>query len=120
MLGIPDSIKEPKYECGFHSEEEQGKKFYQYYYGSMNFILSDSEADIEKIFFDDSQELLLNEFPINNKTEFDEIVKQLNIKVSIRSDKTLLTFYPKGGYDEHYYLKFENEKLIIFEIWTPC
>jgi len=120
ILGSPDSINEPKYECGFHSEDEQGERFYQYFYGSMNFILSDSESDIERILFDDTQELLVYGFRINSETTFEEIINHFGIRNNDYPNKNTLTFLPKGGYDEQYYFIFENEKVVEFEIWTPC
>jgi len=120
LIGQPDSISEPNYECGFHSTAEQGRKFYQYYYGSMNFILSDKGADIERISFDKTQEIQINDLRVHHKTTFDEIVKLMNLKIAPNANPSFLIIHPKGAYDEHYELEFKEGKLIQFSIWTPC
>ena len=118
-LGQPDSIIEPKYECGAYSEDWQGIKFYQYFYGNMNFIVYEDNAEIEKIEFVKNEEIQINGKLLNGTMTYHEITGILGVQPSTKKNNLIL-FFPKEGLDEHYSLDFVEGKLMKFEVWTPC
>lgn len=121
IMGKPDSIIEPKYECGAFSEDWVGIPFYQYFYDEMNFIIYEKKGEIENIEFIDSYSLDLGEVFINNQMTFDEICRLLKIELpSSNFLKNRIILYPKEELDENYILEFNNEKLYKFNRFDPC
>lgn len=119
QMGAPDSIVRPMYECGFYSEEEQGRIFYQYFYDKLNFIVYDGRAELEFVTFEKGDQIIISNVMIEGGMSFEEIGKRLNFEVTENTSKTIITI-ETYGLDEHYYLHFIDEKLIKFERWTPC
>ena len=119
MMGTPDSIVRPMYECGFYSEDEQGSEFYQYFYGKLNFMVYEGKAELEFVEFEAGDQIILNEVVLTAGMSFDEMAASLGLEITENTAKTNLTI-ETIGLDEHYYLKFKDEKLHKFERWTPC
>jgi len=121
IMGQADSIVDPNYECGFFSSEEQGEKFHQHFYGNMNFIVSKEKAELEQINFVGGQQMMtINEIEINHTTRYSELAKRLALPKAKEVKTIKIICEPRGGYDEHYTLTFENNLATAFEIWTPC
>lgn len=120
VMGKPDSIIEPKYECGIFSEDWQGVKFYQYFYGEMNYIVSEGQAEIERIIFDKNTILFINGIELNSKMTFDEVIKALKIMRIDTKNKSIIEIHPKRIPDEYFYLKFKDDKLFQFDRYAPC
>jgi len=77
ILGEPDSIVNPHYECGGFSEDWQRKLFLQYYYGSLVFIGNEEDYQIEFIHFDKDTTISVYYKGIifNSKTRIEEMEK---------------------------------------------
>ncbi|WP_167617952.1 hypothetical protein [Maribellus sediminis] len=127
-LGKPDSIVNPKYECGGFSEDWQGEVFLQYFYGSLNFIGSNDEYQIERIDFTKCKSIKI-EYKgrlINYKTEisvfkelFPKSFKNRNVKNGDSSFESM-TLLPSILSDDKVFLSFKNGILIGLEYWSPC
>ncbi|MEZ4990845.1 MAG: hypothetical protein R2824_10555 [Saprospiraceae bacterium] len=121
LMGKPDSIVEPKYECGPFSEDSQGMKFYQYYYGGMNFIVYQALAEIQNINFSGYEVLKISGKEFTQDTDFDTALEKLGIVLNEDNySKDQILIYPEEPLDEHYILKFENGKLHQFDRFEPC
>lgn len=121
IMGKPDSIVEPKYECGAFSEDWVGIPFYQYFYDRMNFIVFEEKGEIENIEFIDDTEIEMNGIKMNNEMTFKEISRLLKIKTpSDNPSKNQIILYPKEKLDENYILEFKKDKLYKFDRFDPC
>lgn len=119
-LGSPDSIIEPKYECGPFSEDWQEMKFYQYFYGTMNFIVYQNTTEIQDINLRQIDLLKINNVYLKEGMSFYEVAKKLKIEINDNSDKDTITLFPKNNADEWYFLEFQNNKLVRFDRYEPC
>ena len=120
IMGIPDSIIEPKYECGPFSEDWQRIKFYQYYFDNMNFIVYQNKAEIQEIKFLDSEKLKINGQAIDKEMNFVEVATKLGIILEGKYNEENILIYPKEALDEHYILIFKENKLYQFDRFEPC
>lgn len=120
LMGQPDTIIEPKYECGPYSEDWQETPFYQYFYGSMNFIVYKDIAEIQSIKFDEFQTITINNIELNGQMNLKEVAEKLSISIFKNADTTLIETYPIESRDEQYYLKFKKGKLSDFDRYEPC
>ena len=120
-MGKPDSIVEPKYDCGPFSEEWQGIKFYQYFYGDMNFIVYQDLAEIQDVNFSRSESLKISGVEFTRETDFDTALEKLGIELNEDNySKAQILIYPEEPLDEYYILKFENGRLQQFDRFEPC
>ncbi len=121
VMGKPDSIVEPKYDCGPFSEEWQGIKFYQYFYGDMNFIVYQDLAEIQDVNFSRSESLKISGVEFTRETDFDTALEKLGIELNEDNySKAQILIYPEEPLDEYYILKFENGRLQQFDRFEPC
>ena len=120
LMGKPDSIVEPKYECGLFSEDWQDMKFFQYFYAEMNFIVYGDTAEVQEITFEKTGKLRINNILLSKGMDFLEVAKQLDIPIPEDPDQGQITLLPEGFEDEYYYLNFKNGKLFSFDRYEPC
>ncbi|MBK0383487.1 hypothetical protein I5M32_11015 [Pedobacter sp. SD-b] len=118
VFGNPKRIFEPKYECGFLSEDEQGKKFYSLVYSFFVFTGNPIENyQLEKVNFSSKAnfKITYKGKSISSRTTKKDIQSIFEIKV-IR-DKISFS-EPKG--ESKLIFKFKNGLLSNLEYWTPC
>jgi len=127
QFGDPLEIIEPKYECGFHSENEQGNKYFQLVYPNIIFIGNDKEKYIfEKILFDSTStiDFSYDDFELNFSTKIELLNKIFGNSISeniSEKDNTNTTFFIWSyNSDDAINLKFKNGTLVRFSYWSPC
>ncbi len=125
-------VVEPKrvyYECGFHSEDEQGKPFFELIYPNVTWIGNEEEGYIlDKVIFETKgkTELHYKDWIFTGTTtqkELEDLFKLEAgpINVSGRENENLEWIgsnFEKGDDGFHFY--FKNGKLIEFGYWSPC
>ncbi|MEM7298914.1 MAG: hypothetical protein AAF391_11685, partial [Bacteroidota bacterium] len=115
------SINKMNHDCGPFSEEWQGKKFYQYSYSAIDFIVYDSTAEISQLVFYENVVLELNGVELNKDLDKTAILKLLGLKeTSAPSAENHLLIYPANGDDGYFILEFENSSLFRFTRFDPC
>ena len=121
IMGKPDSIVEPKYECGPFSEAWENMKFYQYFYGNMNFIVYNEKAEIQDLYFASNEQLKIQNIELDGSMSFDQVAKLLGIDLSKgQYNKNRIIIFHEVEIDEHYFLKFKDNKLHSFDRLEPC
>ena len=96
QLGEPDNIYEPNYECGFLSEEEQGRKYYTLEYLGLTWTGNDAEKYLlEKLDFSKDEKLKLNydQDEISSHSSVSEISRIFGIDLTdeIKSNGNMAT-----------------------------
>jgi len=117
-FGKPNRTFEPKYECGFFSEAEQGRKYFSLDYGNLKFTGNKKQGyQIEEIQFSSRQQnrITFRKNLLYHLTTIKEFEVIFGIKVS--GNETLL--YSKGA-DDGLIFKFSNGRLTKMEYWSPC
>lgn len=118
------------YECGFHSNQEQGKSYYQLIYNQVTWIGNAEEGYIaELVLFDPEGEMkwtYFREIEFSGKSTQSEVEqffgKQAKpIRFHGRDEADLFSL---GGRftnaDDGFFFLFKEEKLIEFHYWSPC
>ncbi|WP_133558767.1 hypothetical protein [Pedobacter duraquae] len=117
-FGKPTRIFEPKYECGFLSEDEQGNKYFSLDYGNLKFTGNKKEGyQLEEIHFGPALrcKITFGKKLISHTTTRKEFESITGVKIS-GSGKTI---YNKGA-DDAYIFTFVNDRLAKIEYWSPC
>ena len=122
-FGNPEQTYEPKYECGFLSSEEQGKKFYSLVYSGIKF--TGNEYDnylIEEIDFTKNGSLQLNygEINLNSIPTIEKLAQVLGLESEIENpeDKMLRAYFENS--EDAVFFIFKNGRLIKLDYWSPC
>ena len=126
-LGEPDSIVNPKYDCGGFSEYWQEKIFYQFFYKSLNFIGSEQEFVIERIDFTSDTTLVLEYrgHKLSYLTELNEF-KELfpksfdNKTIDPENNQILIYLLPTLITEDMIIVTFENGHMTELKYFTPC
>lgn len=115
------------YECGFFSEDEQGKAFFELRYPDAIWIGNDTEGySLDKLFFDTEGKTTLTykDWAFSGKTsqkELEELFSKEATPVRISETKELEWIgLPFEDRDDGCHFYFEGGKLKEFEYWTPC
>ena len=117
------------YECGFFSEDEQGKAFFELAYPSATWIGNDEEDyTLDKLIFDPEGQVALNykNLFFSGKTtqkERDDLFDQKSepIKVFGRENENLEWIgLPFENGDDACRFYFKDGKLAEFGYWSPC
>ena len=117
------------YECGFFSEDEQGKAFFELNYPSATWIGNDEEGySLDKVVFDQKGQVTLNykKLVFSGKTTQKELEDLFNqesepIVVSGRENENLEWIgLPFENRDDACHFYFKDGKLAEFGYWTPC
>jgi len=127
-FGQPDSIVNPKYDCGGFSEHWQRETFLQYFYGSIQFIGSNDSFQIERIDvqINDSIYLEYKGSEINNKTNVFVFQELFPISFENRHIKNNdsgienITMTPTVSSDDRVIFRFKNGILISMEYRSSC
>lgn len=126
-FGKPKRVFEPNNECGFRSEAEQGKKYYQLSYDHVAFVGNDREGyGLESADFNQKNTLTLNygKYKLNHKLTKDEFIKLVGqgIKNSFNNRDNGITdvlLYFKNA-DDGLIFSFKSGYLIKIAYWSPC
>lgn len=116
--GKPVRIFEPKYECGFLSEDGQGMKFFSLEYVDLKFTGNSKEGYLlEEIVFKPAlkRNISFRHKPLSHQTTIPDFESIFGVKVS-GSEKVI---YNKGA-DDAYIFTFSKGKLLKIEYWSPC
>ncbi|TFV92410.1 hypothetical protein E4S40_16340 [Algoriphagus kandeliae] len=126
----PIQRSDTNYECGFHSNEEQGKIYYQLIYDQVTWIGNTEEGYIpELVVFDPEGEIkwtYFQEIEFSGKSAQNEVENFMEkkaepIQIYGRDEEGL---YSLGGRftnaDDGFFFLFKNGKLIEFHYWSPC
>jgi len=117
-FGKPARIFEPKYECGFLSEAEQGNKYFSLDYGNLKFTGNSKEGyQLEEIRFGPAfrHKVTFGKNQLSHKTTKKEFEAIFGLKIS-GSEKVL---YNKDA-DDAFVFIFSNNRLTKIEYWSPC
>lgn len=123
-LGMPDSIIEPNYECGFLSENEQGKKYYSLKYGNVVFTGNDEEGYLlETIVFEGGETMQYGDFMLTGQTTIADLTAILG------NEWFTYLEYPLNGSvvisfgetaDDGIRIFILNGLLQKMHYWSPC
>lgn len=126
----PTQRSDTDYECGFHSNEEQGKTYYELIYPSITWIGNAEEGYIaELVLFDPEGEIkwtYYQEVEFSGKSSQNEVEHYFGklaepIQIYGRDDENLFSL---GGRftdaDDGFFFLFKEGKLIEFHYWSPC
>lgn len=117
------------YECGFHSEDEQGKAFYELNYPSITWIGNEAEGyTLRKLIFDSKAQIKLNykSYVLTGKStqkELEDLFNQKSEPINVfgRDNENLQNislWFEKSDDGCHFF--FKEGKLIEFGYWSPC
>jgi hypothetical protein len=117
------------YECGFHSEDEQGKAFYELNYPSFTWIGNEAEGyTLNKLIFDSEAQIKLNykNHVFSGKTsqkELEDLFNQKSEPINVfgRDNENLQNislWFEKSDDGCHFF--FKEGKLVEFGYWSPC
>lgn len=122
----PPEVRSPKYECGFHSDDQPGGPYYQLVYSGFHFIGSVKEKYLlEEVEFQHCVDRILkyDGHILNGKTTLDEFKnifrESVNNQFQKANKQETLILQPHGN-DDGAKFSFRNGKLIKFEYWSPC
>ena len=126
-LGEPDSIVNPKYDCGGFSQYWQEKEFLQFHYKSLNYIGSEQDFVIEQIDFTKDTTLLLDYkgIKLNHLTELNDF-KHLfpksfdNKTINTENNQVLIYLLPTLITDDMIIVTFENGYMKELKYYSPC
>jgi|SRR5688572_15143496 len=126
-FGKPKKTFEPKNECGFRSEAEQGKKYYQLTFDHLAFLGNESEKyGIEFIEFSDKSKIALQygKFKFDHRLTIDDLIKIFGkgIKKEINHQKNgnieiLVNFKNR---EDGLIFNFKSGNLVRIDYWSPC
>ena len=119
IMGQPDSIVEPKFDCGPFSEAWQHKKFFQHFYGTMNFITYENIAEIQDVVFSDGLEMSINGIVLNGEMDMKTVAEMLGLNPSDAKNNRII-LYPNRQTDDYYFLEFKNGYLYRFDRNEAC
>lgn len=117
------------YECGFFSEDWQGKAFFELNYPSVTWIGNDEEGySLDKVVFDQKGQVTLTykNLVFSGKTTQKDLEhlfgeKSEPIVVSGRENENLEWIgLPFENRDDACHFYFIDGKLVEFGYWTPC
>ncbi len=125
IFGEP-KINFPNYECGFHSEEQDGGPYYQLIYPDIIFIGSDLENfQFEKIEINLNKAIIVkyNGQLLNHETTIEDFVKIIGpdaekLLDSNQNEENILIY--SNNSDDGAFFSFRNRKLIEIQYWSPC
>jgi len=126
-FGKPKKVFEPNSECGFRSEAEQGKKYYQMSYDHVAFVGNDTEGyGIESIDFNQRSNLTLDygKHRFTHKLTKDEFLKIFGKAIKNGFDDRgngitdVLLFFKNA--DDGLIFSFKSGYLVKVEYWSPC
>ena len=118
QFGKPQRLFEPKYECGFLSEDVQEKKFYTLKYKHILFTGNETvRYQLEEIKFDPEADLKVTykRKPLSHLTTKKDFEKILKVKI----DEDEVTLIHKDA-DDSLIFYFLNGRLSRMEYWSPC
>lgn len=126
----PTKRTDTDYECGFHSNQEQGKSYYQLIYDQVTWIGNAEEGFIpELVLFDSAGEMKWTYF---QEVEFSGKSTQSDVERFFEKQAEPIKFHGRdeadlfslGGRftdaDDGFFFLFKEEKLIEFHYWSPC
>ncbi|MCB0844998.1 MAG: hypothetical protein KDE26_17230 [Bacteroidetes bacterium] len=119
-MGPPAKIFEPKYECGFLSEEEQGRKFFTLKYPGLPFTGNETDKYlIEEIDFSANSEiqLMYNGQAIFANMTIEKLSAVFGVDFEPNSVEKLIYFERA---DDGFVFQFKDGKLIKISYWSPC
>jgi hypothetical protein len=127
QFGEPDKVVEPDYECGFHSEREQDRKFYELCYGPITFIGNDTDKYmIEIVEFSPYSNTVLEygNYKLSGKTSTNAFKKifgeaVLNDPLEYSGDEIGVTLFPDRA-DQGVTFFFKDEYLVRISHYSPC
>lgn len=119
------TISYPNYECGFYSDEQENGPYYQLNYSGFNWIGSDKEKFVlESIELDadGTTYLQYGERRISGKMTKAEFINWIGDYAGEHfknSNNNALVIYSKNS-DDGARFTFANNRLTLFEYWSPC
>lgn len=119
VMGQPDSIIEPKFDCGPFSEDWQKKKFFQHFYKEMNFIVYENIAEIQDVDFSNGLEMSINGIVLNGEMDLKTVATMLGLNPSDAKNNRII-IYPNRQTKDYFYLEFRNGYLYRFDRNEPC
>lgn len=123
-LGVPNSITEPNYECGFLSEAEQGKKYYSLNYGNTVFTGNDEEGYLlENIVFEGGETIQYGGFMLTGRTTVADLIVILGSEWSTgledpTNGSVVISFGETA--DDGIRIFILNGLLQKMHYWSPC
>lgn len=117
------------YECGFHSEDEQGVPFFELRYTDVTWVGNEEEGYIlQSVYFDleGKTEIQYKDLIFNGKTTqqalenlFDEKATTANILGRENEKLEWINLYFENADDGCHFI-FKNGKLLEFGYYSPC
>ncbi len=117
-FGEPVKIFQPRYECGFLSEDEQGAKYYTLDYGSFKFTGNKGEGYILEnalMSVDSKMKITYQGRTLSGNTTLKELEELFKTELN-RSE--IKVFFKDR--DDALIFSIVNDKLIRIMYWSPC
>jgi hypothetical protein len=124
QLGVPDSITEPQYECGFLSEAEQAKKYHSENFKNTVFTGNDEEGYLlESLLFEDGFSIRYGEFVLTARTTVADLTSILGAEWATDLEDGLngsvvISFGEQS--DDGMRFVIRNGFLQKLAYWSPC
>jgi len=126
----PTQSTDTYYECGFHSNQEQGKSYYQLIYDQITWIGNTEEGYIPNLIVFDPEGKMkwtyFQEIEFSGKSSLQEVElfmkkKATPIQIHGRDDELLSSIMGRfTDADDGFFFLFREGKLIEFQYWSPC
>lgn len=123
VLGQPDRINSPNYECGFLSSEEQGKDFESLQYGKLILTGAGNEKYIfEEIPLNSELEITYKNQKVTSELEFGELIEIFGLEVmgSFHESYTGEELVRNENSDDGLVFHLQDGRLMKIEYWSPC
>lgn len=122
QLGAPTKVWRPHYECGFFSEDEQNKVYYELRYTHARFIGNAREGySLKHLTLAPGVQLRYGQYQWSTATTLQEVQRLFGTSATTGKWEHGTVLVAVGSKsDEAAHLIFRNGHLIEFELWTPC
>ncbi len=124
-LGEPKKLYDPKYECGFLSNDSQDARYSTLDYGKIKFTGNEKELYVlEQIDLENNRSITIKygDENLNCETDLKKLIEifgdALAKHFANELDGEIVILHVKS--DDGIRLSIKNGKLIRFEYWSPC
>jgi len=124
-FGNPDTLFNPKYECGAYSTDQQDiNSVTLFRYSNIDFLIVDNRVVFQDIYFDKESnfELKADNCTLSNNTTIDQL-KELfpnSYKNWLTDEHRIFRLWPCQQCDGEIWLHIKNDHIEKVQFWEPC
>lgn len=125
ILGTPDTVFDPQYECGFYSVDLQDiESVMLHRYPDLDFLVVDGEVVFRDVYFNEATNLVLktSEFKLSHETSLEELEELFPQAFEYwKSDNSsVLSILPCESCDVEIWLHIKDDHIWRVQFWDPC